>query len=305
MVMARVLDERLVALQREGAVASHASVSGEEGAVFGAVAAMRDEDWVFAGPREAAAALWRGVPPAALVHAAFGTARAPGKGRNAPGMPFRATAKVVSSSPLVGTHIPHAAGVAWAARARGDDCAALVLFGDGATSSSDFHSGLNFAGVGRAPLVAVCRNNGFAMSTPLSRQTASDGLAVKAVAYGIAGVRVDGGDAVAVLEVVTEARARASRGEGATLVEAVTTPGPEGGPGRDPIARLRATLVESGLWTDEREERLFDEVRSEVEAAVAEARGAEAPGRGTLFEDVYAAEPWHLREQRLAASASE
>jgi 2-oxoisovalerate dehydrogenase E1 component alpha subunit len=190
--------------------------------------------------------------------------------------------------------------VAWAARARGDNCAALVLFGDGATSSSDFHSGLNFAGVGRAPLVAVCRNNGFAMSTPLSRQTASDGLAVKAVAYGIEGVRVDGEDAVAVLDVVTEARARASRGEGATLVEAVTTHDAEGRPESDPIARLRVVLVESSLWTDEREERLLDEARSEVEAAVAEARGAEAPGSDTLFEDVYATEPWHLREQRLA-----
>jgi TPP-dependent pyruvate/acetoin dehydrogenase alpha subunit len=303
MVIARALDERLVELQREGAIASHASASGEEAAILGAVAAMRDEDWVFVGPREAAAALWRGMPLAALVHAAFGTAGAPGKGRNAPGAPFWKIAKVASSSPLVGTHIPHAVGVAWAARARGDDCAALALFGDGATSSGDFHAGLNFAGVGRAPLVAVCRNNGFAMSTPVARQTASEGLAVKAVAYGVAGVRVDGGDALAVLETVTEARLRASRGEGATLVEAVTTPGPFAShPERDPIARMRALLVESGLWSEEREERLLAEARSDVEAAVEEARSAGAPDRDTMFEDVYALEPWHLREQRLASA---
>jgi TPP-dependent pyruvate/acetoin dehydrogenase alpha subunit len=306
MVIARTLDAALVDLQRQGAIASHPSAHGEEAAILGAVAAMRDEDWVFGGPREAAAGLWRGMPISALAHAAFGSARAPGKGRNAPGMPFWKSANVASCSPLVGTHIPHAVGVAWAARARGDDRAALVLFGDGATSSGDFHAGLNFAGVARAPVVAVCRNNGFAMSTPLSKQTASAGLAVKAVAYGVAGVEVDGGDALAVLEAVTEARARASRGEGATLVEAVTTPGPSAShPERDPIARLRAVLMGASLWSDEREERLLAEASSDVEGAIAEARSAASPGRDTLFEDAYAMEPWHLREQRLAdASAS-
>ncbi|HEX3770319.1 MAG TPA: thiamine pyrophosphate-dependent enzyme, partial [Polyangiaceae bacterium] len=202
MVLARELDDRLVTLQREGRIVSHASAAGEEAAIVGAAAALRDEDWVFLASREMAAALWRGMPLAACAHHAFGTARGPGKGRNLHGAPFWKPTRVASTSPLAGTQIPHAVGVAWAARVRREDVAALVFFGEGATSSADFHTGLNFAGVTRAPVLAVCRNNGWATSTPAARQTASEGFAIKALAYGLRGVRVDGGDVTAVLGVV-------------------------------------------------------------------------------------------------------
>jgi 2-oxoisovalerate dehydrogenase E1 component alpha subunit len=181
MVLARALDERMVALQRDGVVASHASAVGEEAAVVGAVAAMHDDDWVFPSSRELAAALWRGMPLAAYAHHAYGTSRDPAHGRNAPDPPFWKAARVASVSPLVGTHIGHAVGAAWAARIRKADVASLVYFGDGATSSGDFHTSLNFAGVTKAPIVAVCRNNGWATSTPASKQTASQGFAIKAV----------------------------------------------------------------------------------------------------------------------------
>jgi TPP-dependent pyruvate/acetoin dehydrogenase alpha subunit len=189
---------------------------------------------------------------------------------------------------------------------RKEDVAALVFFGDGATSSGDFHTGLNFAGVTRAPVLALCRNNGWASSTPASRQTASEGFAVKAVAYGLHGVRVDGGDVIAVLGVVREARARASAGEGGTLIEAVAEPRRDGESDeswsmRDPILRMRRYLEARGLASPERDELLVSEVRGDVERALAEAFGAPSLGRESLFDDVYASAPWHLQEQREAA----
>jgi 2-oxoisovalerate dehydrogenase E1 component alpha subunit len=178
---------------------------------------------------------------------------------------------------------------------RGDDVAALVFFGDGATSAGDFHSGLNLAGVTRAPVVAVCRNNGWAISTPVSRQTASAGLAVKCVAYGLHGVEVDGADVLAVLNVVRAARERAAAGLGGTLVDALIS-----NVDRDPLALMRQKLEAAGLWSLEREEPLWAEVRADVDRAVASARGAAKPVRDTLFDSVYACAPWHLQEQRRA-----
>jgi 2-oxoisovalerate dehydrogenase E1 component alpha subunit len=297
MVLARTLDERLVALQQAGGIASHASALGEEAAVVGAVAAMHDDDWIFPSSREFAAALWRGMPLAAYAHQVHGTARDAGRGRNAPDPAWWKAARVASVSPLVGTHIPHAVGLAWAARMKKVPTAALVFFGEGATSSGDFHTGLNFAGVTKAPLVALCRNNGWATSTPASRQTASKGFAVKAVAYGLRGVRVDGADVVAVLGAVREARARAVAGLGGTLIEAVI-PGKDAD---DPVARMRRLLEsQRGAWDEARETRLRAEVGADVERALAEAAGADKPARATMFDDVYAEPPWHLKEQRDA-----
>jgi pyruvate dehydrogenase E1 component alpha subunit len=284
MVLARALDERLVTLQRDGVVTQHASALGEEAAVVGAVAAMHDDDWIFPSSREFAAALWRGMPLSAYAHHAFGTGRDTGKGRNAPDPPFWKAARVASVSPLAGTQIPHAVGVAWAARIAKHDVAALVFFGEGATSSGDFHTGLNFAGVTRAPVVAVCRNNGRAMSTPASKQSASPGFAVKAVAYGLRGVRVDGADVVAVLSVVRDARVRAAAGQGGTLIEAVI-PGVERA---DPVARMRKHLEARGGWGAEREQRLVGEVRADVDRAIAEAAAAGPPAPQTTLDDVFA-----------------
>jgi pyruvate dehydrogenase E1 component alpha subunit len=305
MVLSREADAHLVALQRQGRIAHHASAQGEEAAIVGAAAAVRDEDWIFPASRDFAAALWRGMPLAALMHHAFATARAPGKGRGALAPPFWKPARVVSTSPLSATQVPHAAGVAWAARARKQDVAALVFFGEGATSTADFHAGLNFAGVTRSPLIAVCRNNGWATTTPADRQTASDGFAVKAVAYGVHAVRVDGADVVAVFGVVREARARASAGQGCTLIEVVTSPRAEDDTDaswstRDPIARMRRHLEQRGLWGDDRDARLRADVGEDVSRAVAEAdRTTDAPA-ADFADDVYAQMPWHLRQQREA-----
>ena len=294
MVLARALDERLIALQQQGVVSQHASAVGEEAAIVGAAAAMHDDDWVFPSSREFAAALWRGMPLSAYAHHVLGSGRDVAHGRNAPDPAFWKAARFASVSPLVGNHIPHAVGAAWAARVHGDPIATLLFFGEGATSSAEFHTGLNFAGVVAAPLVAVCRNNGQALSTPASRQTASPGFAVKALAYGLRGVRVDGSDVVAVFAVVREARARAVAGQGGTLVEAVL-PGAHVGSVADPIAKLRRHLQARGLWgvgrgvgrdvghDDEREQRLSTEVHADVERAL-----AEPPARETMLRDVFA-----------------
>jgi pyruvate dehydrogenase E1 component alpha subunit len=296
MVLTRAIDERMVALQREGVIASHSSSVGEEAAIVGAAAAMHDDDWIFPSSREHGAALWRGMPLAAYAHHVFGTGLDAGKGRNAPDPAFWKAARVASVSPLVGTQIAHAIGVAWAAKVRKVDLAALVFFGEGATSSGDFHTALNFAGVTRAPVIAFCRNNGWATSTPASRQTASGTFAIKAVAYGLRGVRVDGSDVVAVLSVVREARARAVAGQGGTLIEAMLVVGDR----PDPLTRTRTHLQARALWDAEREARLSAEVKADVDRAIAEAQRAPPSGRDTIFDDVYADLPWHLEEQTAA-----
>jgi 2-oxoisovalerate dehydrogenase E1 component alpha subunit len=307
MVLARILDERLVAAQREGRMGHHASAQGEEAVVIGASAGMRDDDWVFLGSREVAAAHWRGMPLSTCAHHALATGRAPGHGRNAPGPPAHARGRVASVSPLAGTQIPHAVGVAWAARLRGDDVASLVFFGEGATSTSDFHAGLNFAGVTLASVVAVCCNNGWATSTPADKQTASDGFAIKAVAYGLRGVRVDGSDVVAVLCAVREARIRASEGEGGTLVEAVTSTRWRAAPAEptgDPLTRMRRHLESRGLWSADREDRTRASVNEDIDAAFAEAQDTAGPTNESLFDHVYAELPWNLGEQRQELARS-
>lgn len=305
MVLARTLSERLVELQRGGRIDQHSAAIGEEAAIVGAAAAMRDEDWVWLGSREFAAALWRGLPLAAYVRHVFGRGRDMGKARNAPDPPFWRPALVPSASPLVGTQIPHAVGGAWAARLRGKDVAALVFFGEGATSTSDFHTGMSFAGATRAPVVALCRNNGWAASTPARRQTASKSFALKGIAYGLSGVRVDGTDVIAVLDVVRAARARAATGAGGTLVEAVAVAGEQSEPAAnrsllDPIERLRRHLDVRGLWTGDREQQLRTDVGTDVDAALNSASEADSVPPDTLFDDVFEAPPWHLVQQREA-----
>jgi pyruvate dehydrogenase E1 component alpha subunit len=297
MVLARALCKRVAQLAADtdrpdaGAELAHLGggpPTGDEATVVGAVAAMNDDDWVFPGSRGVAAALWRGMPLAATMHHVLATARDAGKGRSAPESPFWRDARVVSVSSLVGTQISHAVGVAWAARMRSNDEAALVFFGEDAAGSGDFHAGLNFAGVSRAPLVAVCR------SRP-PRGALAPGVAVlarKAIAYGLRGVAVDGGDVVAVLAVVREARRRAAAGLGATLVEAIVADG------ADPIARMRGHLEWRNLWNPDRDAGLRSEVLADIDRAVAEASSAGKPARDTMFDDVFAELAWPQRDQR-------
>jgi pyruvate dehydrogenase E1 component alpha subunit/2-oxoisovalerate dehydrogenase E1 component alpha subunit len=223
MLRARVLDERMLNLQRQGRIGFYAEARGQEAAVVGAVAALEARDYVVPAHREVAAALYRGLPLRAVVAQLFGNANDTARGRQMPVhlCPPRALNFIPPSS-CVGTQLPHAAGLAWAAKMRKDPVVVLAYLGEGATSAEDFHAGVNFAAVYRVPAVFLCENNQWAISTPASRQTASATFAIKALAYGMPGVRVDGNDVLAVYAATREAADRARAGGGPTLIEAVT-----------------------------------------------------------------------------------
>ena len=233
-------------------------------------------------------------------------------------MPNHTTCRDVgwcSISSPVGTQITQAVGFAWAAKIKKENKSSLVYFGDGATSSSDFHSGVNFAGVFKVPCVLLCRNNGWAISVPVERQTATKTFAEKAAAYGIPGVRVDGNDLFAVVSVTRRARERGERGEGPTLIEAITyrmgghstsddpkayrgTDALEAWAARDPLERVRDYLTRRGAWDDARERALVQEIDARFREAVTIAERTPSPALESMFEDVYESPPWHLQEQR-------
>jgi 2-oxoisovalerate dehydrogenase E1 component alpha subunit len=315
MTQTRFLDERLTALQRQGRIGFHVGSLGEEGAIIGAAYAMRKQDWLFPCYREFGAALLRGLPFQRFIDNMFGNANDTVKGRQMPDHYTCKDAHWLSISSPVGTQITQAVGFAWAGKLRKVDLATLVYFGDGATSSSDFHSGMNFAGVFKIPVVFFCRNNGWAISVPTERQTASETFAAKGVAYGVPAVRIDGNDVFAVVNEVRKAVERAARGEGPTLIEALTYR--MGGHStsddpnayrqaealklwaeRDPIQRVRRFLSARGAWDDAREQALLAELDARFKEAVAIAESTPKPRLETLFEDVYEAPPWHLVEQR-------
>lgn len=290
MLLARRLDVRCVNLQRQGRIGTYAPMAGQEASEIGSAMALRPEDWLFPTYRDLAAAAAHGLPLVAYVQYWMGH---PVGGIAPEGV------NVFPASVPVGSHIPHAAGMAWAARLRGDAACALCLFGDGATSEGDFHEGLNFAGVARAPAVFLCQNNGYAISVPLRMQTASASIAVKGEAYGIPGLQVDGNDVFAVHAAVSEALERARAGDGPTLIEAITYRlGPHttsddpsryrsgdeeaAARAREPLGRIQAYLRSTGLLSEQALERLTAEVDAEVDAAIAAALATPPPDAGDV-----------------------
>jgi 2-oxoisovalerate dehydrogenase E1 component alpha subunit len=206
-------------------------------------------------------------------------------------------------------------GFAWAAKIQKKDLTCLVYFGDGATSSAEFHNGMNFAGVFQTPVVMFCRNNGWAISVPVERQTASRTFADKGIAYGIPAVRVDGNDLFAVVAVTRKAVERAAAGHGPTLIEALTyrmsghstsddptryRPKTDVDPWttRDPIDRVRRHLVAAKLWDQAREDALRSEVEASLKQALEVAESTPAPSLESMFEDVFEKLPWYLEEQK-------
>ncbi|MGZ3405380.1 MAG: thiamine pyrophosphate-dependent dehydrogenase E1 component subunit alpha [Polyangia bacterium] len=314
MLMIRLMDERLLALQRQGRIGFYGEAKGQEGAVIGAAAALGPEDWIVPALREAGAAIYRGLPLRTYVAQIFGNADDVSKGRQLPCHPGTRAAHYLTMSSCIATQLPHAVGMAWAARIKGDDMVVLACLGDGATSEEDFHAAMNFAGVYKAPVVFFCQNNQWAISTPVTRQTAAPTIAIKAVAYGFGGVRCDGNDVLAVYSCVRDAVDRARRGDGPTLVEALTyrvsAHSSSDDPSRyrdenvtaawrarDPLARFRTWLTAQGLLDAAADERMRAELDAEVRDAVAKNEHVAPPPLETLVEDVYADVPWHLQEQ--------
>ncbi len=317
MLLSRALDERGMTLQRQGRIGFYVPVEGQEGAQVGCAAALEPEDWLCPGYRETAVALTRGVPLTLLLSQLYGGRTDLCLGRQMPNhFAFRQYRFVSTSSPI-GTQIPHAVGLALAARLKGEKVVAVTFFGDGATSSNDFHSGLNFAGVYKAPVIFFCQNNQWAISLPRSKQTRSETLAQKAEAYGFPGVQVDGNDVGAVYAAVKEARARATAGGGPTLIEAVTyrmgphttsdDPRRYRSPeelalwkSRDPVERLKEALEKEHALSEEEFDQLLEGARAEVAAAIQEVEPLPPPDPSTLFDDTLSRRTPQLEEQRAA-----
>jgi TPP-dependent pyruvate/acetoin dehydrogenase alpha subunit len=310
MLRSRTVDERCFSLQRQGRMGTFSPINGEEAAVIGSAWALDPaRDWVVPQYRELPAMLRQGFRLAQALAYYRG---------NAAGSRIDPGVRLLPYQISLAAQIPHAVGLAWGLRHQGSDAVVCVYFGDGASSEGDAHEALNLAGVRRAPVVFVLKNNGWAISTPVRKQTAATSFAARAQGYGIAGELVDGDDLFAMHDACSRAVARARAGEGPTLIEARTyRMGPHNtsdDPTRyvdpveleerralDPVARTRRYLTAEGLIDGAGEQRLLAELRAEFDAAVAEVESAAPPGPEALFDHVYERPPARLEQQRAQA----
>jgi len=302
MLLGRRLDERMLRLQRQGRIGTFAPIKGQEASQLGSVFTLRKTDWMVPSFRETAAMLWRGWPIEKILLVFAGYLEG--------GQPAPEQHDLPITIP-VGTQLPHAVGLAYAAQYRGDDAVVMAYCGDGATSEGDFHEALNFAGVWHVPIVFVVQNNQWAISVPLKKQTHSRTLAQKALAYGFPGIQVDGNDVLAVYAASREAVDRARAGGGPTLVECVTyrlgvhttADDPtkyrseeevQAWERKDPLTRFSAYLEKKNLLEPGLEQQVDEEIARAVEAF--EATPPADPL--AIFDYAYAETPPHLEAER-------
>jgi pyruvate dehydrogenase E1 component alpha subunit len=305
MVEARIFDDKSIAMQRQGRLATYAPFRGQEAAQIGAAVALRKDDWVVATYRDAALNWRAGYPWELLILGRTGDERG---GQVPEGV------NILPPSITVGGHMIHAVGLAWAESLTASDRIALTSFGDGATSEGDFHEAMNFAAVFRTPTIFFCQNNGYAISNPTSQQTISESMEIKAAAYGMPGIRVDGNDVVAVLVAVREAASLARVGEGPSFVEAVTyRMGPHTTAddptryrtdeetkewmGRDPLERVRLLLERQGAWSEEWQDELESQASQKIETAVEWAEAVPQPTFEEMLNRMYAETTGPLEDQ--------
>ena len=314
MLRVRMIDEKMLAKQRQGKIGFYGTVTGQEAVPVAAGLASDANDWVFPALREGAIMLVRGFPLSTWLAQVYGNEADVLKGRQMPSHMSGRSVQQVSWSSCIGPQLPQAVGAAMAAKLKKEPMVALGFCGDGATSEPDFHCAMNFAAVWKAPVVIVCQNNHWSISVPTSKQTASPTIAAKAHGYGMPGLRVDGNDVVAVYDALRQAIERARNGQGPTLVEAVTyRMGPHSSSDdptryrsdeeverwrlKDPLIRMERLLRARGALDEAQFIELKQALASEIESAVSAVESLPAPARQSLFEDVFAAQPWHLREQ--------
>ncbi len=262
-LLSRMLDEKMLSLQRQGRLGTFASVKGHEAMQVGSVLALKKEDWVVPYFRQWAAFLARGYPIETLLQYNSGDEK---------GMDIPSGINMLPVNIPVASQIPHAVGLAWGFKKKGKKQVVLCFLGDGATSKGDFHEALNFAGVFKTPNIFIIENNQYAISIPLKKQTASSTLAQKADAYGIEGVRIDGNSIEAMYDAVLQARKKALEGI-PVLIEAVgyrlgdhTTADDasryrskeevEAAMKKDPVSLLKKELMERKIWNENKEKQL-------------------------------------------------
>ncbi len=307
MLTARLCDEAAFRLNRQGKAPFVIPVSGHEGCQVGTAWAFRaGQDIWLPYYRDLAVVLVAGLTPYEVFLGIFAKADDPcSGGRQMPAHWGSRRLGIVTGSSPIATQVPHAAGVAYAVKYRGEEAVVGCWFGDGATSEGDWHEGMNFAGIHRLPVVFVCENNRYAISVPQSKQMAVEDVAVRAEGYGFPGVVVDGNDVLACYRAAKEAVERARAGGGPTLIECKTyrfyshtsddddrtyrsREEVEAARHQDPLLRFGAYLREQGLLDAEAEERLRAEVKAEVEEAVDRAWNAPDPDPSTLLRHVFA-----------------
>jgi pyruvate dehydrogenase E1 component subunit alpha len=303
MVLLRTYDERSVVYHRQGRIGTYAIFWNHEAIQAGATFALVDDDWIFPSYRESAIGLVRGMPVQTILQWWRG---------HPSGWWNPADWNVASICVPIATHVPHAAGLAWGKKLRGEDAVAMCFFGDGATSEGAFHEGVNLAAVTGAPAVFVCNNNQWAISTPLEAQTRAEALADKAVGYGIPGVRVDGLDVLAVFAAAREAVERARGGGGPTLIECIHYRAAPHATADDPrayidlerveeeranecVGRYERVLKEAGILTDEHAEAVHRECVELMRAGIAAAEAEPPADPELLFSHAYVDPPGNMR----------
>jgi len=307
MIFTRILDQRAISLNRQGRLGFYAPVSGQEAAMLASQFALDKEDFILPSYRDIPQLIFHGYP----LYQAFLFSKGHIHGGQIPEGVHALPPQII-----IAAQVTQCVGVAFAFKRRNERRAAICYFGDGATSQGDFYEGLNFAGVYKVPAIFFSQNNGYAISTPYTKQTASATIAQKAVAAGIHGVRVDGMDPLAVYAVTKEALERAKAGEGPTLIEALTYRfGPHTMSGddpsryrtkeemtlwqeqHDPINRFRIYLQNKGIWTDQDEQETVEYAKEEIAAAMKKAENYPAMTIPQLLEAMYVNMPQHVKEQ--------
>ncbi len=303
LILLRTYDDRSVVYHRQGRIGTYAIFWNHEAMQAGSVHALSDDDWIFPSYRESAIGLLRGMPPATVLSWWRG---------HPAGWWNPADYNVASICVPIGTQVPHAAGLAWGKKLRGESTCAIVYFGDGATSEGSFHEGANFAAVMNAPLILFCNNNQWAISTPISAQTRADALADKAIGYGIPGVRVDGADVLAVFEATRDAVTRARDGGGPTFIEAVTYRTAPHATADDPkayidlerveeqkktecVGRYEGYLRRAGLLDDAQAEEIKAWATELMREGIAAAEAEPPADPALLFEHTFAEPPPSFR----------
>lgn len=314
MVFLRCLDERMLKLQRAGRIGFVGSMFGLEAYQVGAALALEDRDWLWSGLREGGAALIRGLPIGEYIAQMYCNANDTAKGRQMCNHFQHRGTNYPSWSSVIGTQIPHGVGAAYAAKLRGLDEVHAIFFGDGATSSNGFHSGMNFAAVWKVPAVFVCVDNGWAISVPSKAQTASGSYAEKASAYGMPGHEVDGNDPLAVHAALSSLVESARAGGGPSLLVIKTyrlmghsssdDPTKYRDPAevelwtqRDPVPRYERFLESRGLLPEDGAEGVRKRTNQAIDAEIHSQEAAPPMPLRSLVEDVYADVPVHLRKQ--------